>query len=141
MKIRKFANIWKIYLLFNLPTIHYGNRPKRAHQQTTHSAATRMRNSQWPRSNLHLANTFSEHLAEVFQPFSRDVSIPSSNDLAIMNLDNNIQPIANVNMKHVTDVIRSLNTKKSPEYDLITVECHREVYLGTLYPLHIVHIK
>ena len=62
-----------------------------------------MKNGQWTRSNIDIANTFSEALAEVFQPFSRDVSIPPSDDLAVMNLNpqinNNSQPIANVNKK------------------------------------------
>ena len=74
---------------------------KKTNQQTTHSAALRMRNSQWARSNTDTANTFSEHLAEVFQPFSREVSIPPSDDLAVMNFNSqldNIQAMANVNM-------------------------------------------
>ena len=75
-----------------------------------------MRNGQWARSNMDIANTLSEHLVEVFQPFCRNVSISAAGNLAIMNLsaqiNNNIQPIANVNMKQATDVIRSLNTKK-----------------------------
>ena len=67
---------------------------QKSHQQTTQSAAIIMTNGQWARSNIDMANTFSEHLAEVFQLFSRNVSIAPSDDLAIMNLnrqiDNNI---------------------------------------------------
>ena len=66
---------------------------KKTHQQTTYSAAIKMRNGQWARSNIDIANIFSEHLAEVFKILSRDVS----------QID-----------------IRSLNPNKLPGYDLIT---------------------
>ena len=104
---------------------------RKTHQQTTHSAAIKMRNGEWARSNTEIANTFSEHLAEVFQPFSRDVSIPPSDDLAIMNFNseihNNIQSIAHVNMKQVSGIIMSLDNKKSPGYDLITAKILKEL--------------
>ena len=68
---------------------------KKTHQQTTHTAAIRIRNGQWARSNIEIANTFWEHLAEVFQPFSKDVFIPPSYELAIMNLNTQITKTSN----------------------------------------------
>ena len=104
---------------------------KKTQQQTTHSAAIKMRNGQWARSNIDIANTFAEHLADVFQPFPRDVSILPSDDIAIQNnipqSVNDIQPITPVTLNQVTDIIWSLNTKKSPGYDLITAKVLKEL--------------
>ena len=82
-------------------------------------------------SNIDIANTFAEHLADVFQPSPRDVSILPSVDLAFNNIisqsASNIQPIAPVTLNQVTDITRSLNTKKSPGYDLITAKVLKEL--------------
>ena len=90
-----------------------------------------MRNGQWARSNIDIANTFAEHLADVFQPFPRDVSILPSDDISIQNnipqSVNDIQPITPVTLNQVTDIIWSLNTKKSPDYDLITAKVVKEL--------------
>ena len=44
---------------------------QKPHQQTTHAAAIKMRNGQWARSNIDIANTFAntfgkKDLADVF---------------------------------------------------------------------------
>ena len=91
---------------------------QKTHQQTTHSAAIKMRNCQWARSNIDIANAFAEHLVDVFQPYPRDVSILPSDDIAFQNnipqSVNDIQPITPVALNQVTDIIWSLNTNKSP---------------------------
>ena len=76
-------------------------------------------------------STFAQHLADVFQLFPRDVSILPSDDISIQNSIpqsvNDIQQITPVTLNQVTDIIWSLNTKKSPGYDLITAKVLKEL--------------
>ena len=79
---------------------------------------------EWARSVEERANAFLTQLNQVFQPFSKDPSIPQEeDDIVINNWQSALlqsSAITKTTISDVTEIIKSLKPKKSPEFDLIT---------------------
>lgn len=81
----------------------------------------RKENGNWARSDQEKVETFAEHLAKVFQPFpAEDLQ---TEEKIIKALEAPFQldfPIKLFKIKEVSTIIKKINCKKAPGYDLIT---------------------
>jgi hypothetical protein len=83
----------------------------------------------WARSNIEKANTFAEHLANVFQPHRSENSHVEEEAL-IHYLETPYQldpPFNRLLRSEVHAVVKNLNPKNSPGYDLITGKILQEL--------------
>lgn len=82
----------------------------------------RKKDRSWARTDREKAIVFAEHLAEVFQPFPSE-NCPLEERAVTTFLDAPFQmspPIKAIKSQEVVDIIKKLDAKKAPGYDLIT---------------------
>jgi hypothetical protein len=110
------------------PTIPYGKRSKKQNI-TKSSPPLRTTQGTWSRSDIEKANTFAEHLANVFEPH-RSENYRVEEETLIHYLETPYQldpPLSRLLRSEVHAVVKNLNPKKSPEYDIITVKILQEL--------------
>lgn len=85
--------------------------------------AIRCKNGMWARSDQEKADTFASHLAQVFTPYPPE----DSADLAEVSEDQTEYPAIKFTLKEVRSMIKAINPKKAPGFDLVTGKMIKEL--------------
>lgn len=95
---------------------------RKLQRPTIISSPLRNADGNWARTDMEKATTFSEHLVNVFTPHPYEGTSDHAEDIAeFLDSPNNIDEQINKFTKtEIINLIRKLNPKKSPGYDLIT---------------------
>ena len=90
----------------------------------------KMANNEWARNNSQKVNIFSEHLVKTFSPVEQ-----CSSELPSIEYKDTEVEIAETNINEIKSIMKELNAKKAPGFDLITAEIIKQLPHKTIFRL------
>lgn len=113
---------------------------KNLNQPIEHKPPIKLRDNEWARSKQEKANMFGAYLADVFKPNEADPNTDEAEIDKILNQDSQLDlPITPTSPKEINKVIKLMEDKKAPGFDLIDKKVLTElpkkavVFLSTLF--------
>jgi len=140
-EIREYRIIWLSWALLRISTNLYGKLPGvlKDHRHNIRLSGNKTGTGQEARKVVEKAETFATHLSTVFMSNPCEIALEEENKLLSDNtisaiLDTPTKPFS---IREVSAVIKNLNPKKMPNYDLITNQILQKLpEKGIKYKIH-----